>query len=187
MLRKFPTIALAIVLPLLPACGPMTALDAQRGAWVPIQPATLEIHRDITIPAERTRAFFQDGAQVSAINEFKPFCQLEITTLKTSAQTVHPGTFTVVRVGSSMQEIVQTTSLQVAALDGFLLADSPDGGSGGPSRITRMLIMTLRSDAQPDVRRLDCGGAFDDPFDADPPTLQEIAAVLGGYATLVVK
>lgn len=187
MSKKFPTIALAIALPLLSACGPMTVLDTQRGAWVPIRPATLEIHRDITIPAERTRAFFQDGAQVSAINEFKPFCQLEITTLKTTAQTVHPGTFTVVRVGSKMQEIVQTAPLQVAALDGFVLVDSQDGGSGGPSRITRMLIMNLHSAAQPDVRRLDCGGAFDDPYDADPPTLQEIAAALGGYATLVVK
>lgn len=186
MFKEFPTIALALALPLLPACGPMSVLDAQRGAWVPIQAATLEILRDITIPAERTRAFFQDGAQVPGINEFKPFCQLEITTLRDTARTVRPGSFTVVSVGSKMQEVVQAAPLQVAALDGFVLfADTEDGG--GPSRITRMLIMALRSDAQPDVRRLDCGGAFDDPFDADPPTLQEIAAALGGYATLVVK
>jgi len=38
-----------------------------------------------------------------------------------------------------------------------------------------------------DVRRLTCPGVLADPAFADPPTLAEIAAALGGVATLRVQ
>jgi len=178
--------ACCLGVPLLQACGPLTVKDAQTGAWVPIQAAALETHRDITIPSGRARTYFQNGKQVSHINEFQSFCQLEITTLKDHAQIVHPDKFTVTRVGRSMEEIVEARSITLAALDNFALGEGSDDG-GGPTRITQMFRFRLHSDRQPDVRSLSCGGAFDDPSDADAPTVQEIAADLGDYATLELQ
>ena len=179
-------VACCLGVPLLQACGPLTVKDAQTGAWVPIQAAALEVHRDITIPSGRARIYFQNGKQVSGINEFKSFCQLEITTLQEHVQTVRPDRFTVTRVGRSMEEIVEARSITLAALDNFALGEGSDDG-GGPTRITQMFRFRLHSDRQPDVRSLSCGGAFDDPVDADAPTMQEIAADLGDYATLELR
>ena len=179
-------VACCLGVPLLQACGPLTVRDAQTGAWVPIQAAAFEVHRDIAIPSGRARTFFQNGKQVSHINEFKSFCQLEISTLQEHVQTVHPDRFTVTRVGRSMEEIVKARTVMLAALDGFALGESSDD-SGGPTRITQMFRFHLHSDRQPDVRSISCGGAFDDPADADAPTVQEIAADLGDYATLVLQ
>lgn len=179
-------VACCLGVPLLQACGPLTVRDEQTGAWVPIQAAVFELHHDITIPSGRARTFFQNGKQVSHINEFKSFCQLEISTLQEYAQTVNPDRFSVTRVGRSMEEIVDARSITLAALDTFALGESSDD-SGGPTRITQMLRFRLHSDRQPDVRSLSCGGAFDDPVDADAPTMQEIAADLGDYATLELR
>ena len=179
-------VACCLGVPLLQACGPLTVKDEQTGAWVPIQAAALETHRNITIPSGRARTFFQNGKQVSHINEFQSFCQLEITTLKDHAQIVHPDKFTVTRVGRSMEEIVEARSVTLAALDNVARGESSDD-SGGPTRITQMFRFRLHSDRQPDVRSLSCGGAFDDPSDADAPTVQEIASDLGEYATLELR
>jgi len=182
-------VACCLGVPLLQACGPLTLRDEQTGAWVPIQAAALEVHRDIAIPSGRARTFFQNGKQVSHINEFKSFCQLEISTLQEHVQTVNPDRFTVTRVGRSMEEIVEARSITLAALDNFILARGvgSDGNDGGPTRITQMFRFHLHSDRQPDVRSVSCGGAFDEPADADAPTVQEIAADLGDYATLVLQ
>ncbi len=179
-------VACCLGIPLLQACGPMTVKDAQTGAWVPIQTAALEVHRDITIPSGRARSLLPKRTQISHINEFQPFCQLEITTLREHAQTVHPDRFTVIRVGRSMEEIVEARQVMLAGLGGGGLGQS-DNDSSGPTRITQMFRLRLHSDRQPDVRSLACGGAFDTPGDADAPTLQEIAAALGDYATLELR
>lgn len=183
---KRPVLLGLIGIPLLQACTPMQIRNTQTGTWVPIQAGTLEVRRDITIPAGRTRAFFQGGMQVSGINEFKPFCQLEVSTLLDKPQTVHPDSFTITRVGGKAEQVVEAAPVMLAALDGFFVQMGNDNG-GGPSRITQMLNFRLHSDHQPDVRRLSCGGAFDDPWDADAPTVQDIATALGDYATLMVR
>lgn len=169
---------------LLAACGPLQIRDTQTGNWVPFQGGTLKLHRDINIPAERTRAFFQDGAQVSRINEFKPFCQLEVTSLRTDTQTVLADSFAITRVGGKTATVVATDTIMVASLDNVAWLDSRDGG---PLRVTEILYFQLRSDRQPEVRELACGGAFDSPGNADAPTLQEIVAALGEHATLALR
>lgn len=168
--------------PMLQSCGPMTVRDARTGAWVPMQAAVLDVHRDIVIPGGHTRAFFQNGAPVPHINEFQPFCQLEVNTLKEQARSVHPDRFTVTRVGRSIKEVVEARPVMLAMLGGFALTHDD-----GPSRVTQMFSLRLHSERQPDVRGLACGGAFDAPGHAYAPTMQEIAVALGDFATLALK
>jgi hypothetical protein len=47
-------------------------------------------------------------------------------------------------------------------------------------------FMGLHSDRQPHVTYFVCGGAFEEPALADYPTLQDIQAAMGGYATLTL-
>jgi len=171
-------------LPLLQACVPMQIRDAQTGAWLPVRGGTLEVHRNIEIPADSRRAFFQDGAAVRNIDEFKPFCQIEVTTLRAAPQTIRSDTFAATPLGEWSEQVVGKvveTPVQLAALR--VNSSSSWGGDGAPS-VRNMLYFRLHSPSQPDVRGLACGGARDDPIDAVAPTLQEIAAALGNYATL---
>jgi hypothetical protein len=178
------SLLLLLITPLLQACGPLQIRDVQTGNWIPFHTGTLELHRDINIPAERTRAFFQDGAQVSRINEFKPFCQLEVTNLRTDTQTVQADSFAITRVGRQTETVVVTEAIQVASLENIA---GLVRGDGGPLRVTEILYFQLRSERQPNARELACGGAFDSPGNADAPTLQEIAAALGEHATLTLR
>lgn len=178
-------LACLLGIPLLQACGPLQIRDTQIGNWVPFQAGTLELHRDIDIPSERTRTFFQGGAQQSGINEFKPFCQLEVNRLREEPQTVQADKFAITRVGGKTETVVALTPTLVASLDNnFALLDHNDGG---PLRVTQILYFRLHSDHQPDVRELACGGAFDSPGNAAAPTLQEITAALGENATLTLR
>jgi len=70
----------------------------------------------------------------------------------------------------------------------FRLADHDggNGGEGGYSMIRTGYRFHL-SGPDRDVRRLTCPGVLADPAFADPPTLAEIAAALGGVATLRVQ
>lgn len=183
--RKHLLLVCLLGIPLLQACGPLQIRDTQTGNWIPFQAGTLELHRDIHIPGEHTRTFFQGGAQLPHINEFKPFCQLEVNRLREEPQTVQADTFAITRVGGKTETVVALTPALVASLDTNLAV--LDRNDGGPLRITQILYFRLHSNRQPDVRELACGGAFDSPGNAAAPTLQEIAAALGDNATLTLR
>lgn len=167
---------------LIPGCTPMQVRDAQTQRWTPIQAGSLEIRRDITIAAGRARASFQDGVPAQGINEFKPFCQIEVNTLRERPQVIRPDNFVVTPLGGRLEPVVTRQPVQVAALFvGF------GSGGDGPSNVSHVLYFRLHSPTQPDVRELACGGAFDHPGNADAPTLQDIANALGSYARLTTR
>jgi hypothetical protein len=57
---------------------------------------------------------------------------------------------------------------------------------GGTSPIIHAVHLWLESAKQPQVRRLSCRGAVDDPPKAKPPTGEEIRQALGDVAALRV-
>lgn len=185
MKRLIPICATALLL--MQACTAMQVRNAQTGAWVPIQGGTLEIHRDVEIGAGRARTFFQDGVPAHGINEFKPFCQIEVSTLRETAQTIQPDSFAVTPVGGRFEQVVERLPVQVAGLFIGVGSGGSMSGSDGPSRVSHVLYFRLHSPKQPDVRGFACGGAFDDPGNADAPTLQDIANALGAYATFTPR
>lgn len=176
-------VALAASLMFLHGCGPLTVRDAAAGNYVPARGGLFELHEDITISGGRTRAYLQDGAIVAGVNEFLPHCQLEIDTLSESPRTVHADSFTITRVGTRTDQVVQTVPLRLAALEGFTPAHFNHIDSGEMRRMY-VYVFQLHSDRQPDVRSLTCGGAFDSPGLAQLPTLEDIARALGKYGTL---
>ena len=173
---------LCLLLPL-QACTPLTIRDADTNAYVPMQAGSLELHREVQFPRERTRVFFQDGAPVPVINEFKPHCQLEIGPLRDEVQRVQPDHFEVTRIATRIDPVVMTQPVRLAAL-GMGIGASFGGMDGGVTRQTQVFLFRLHSERQPQVRQLNCGGAFEDPGLAQWPTLQDIARSLGDHATL---
>lgn len=180
MNRFVPGIVLLMPLLLLQACGPLTIRDKVTNTQVPILTGSLELHREVSFPRERTRVFFQDGGVVSSLNEFKPHCQLEINPLRDEVQRVQADRFEITRVRSRIDQVAQREPIQLAALGrGGLF-----GMGEGEPRQMQVYLFRLHSGRQPQVRQLNCGGAFDDPGLAEWPTLQDIARSLGDYATL---
>jgi hypothetical protein len=184
MPRFVPSTVMLIPLFLLQACSPLTIRDNATNTYVPMGSGSLELHREVTFPRERTRVFFQDGEVLSSINEFKPHCQLEIGPLRDEVQTVQPDRFEITRISTRIDPVVMMQPVRVAAV-GMGIGASFGGMDGGVTRHTQVFLFRLHSERQPQVRQLNCGGAFDDPGLAEWPTLQDIARSLGDHATLI--
>lgn len=138
--------------------------------------SVLVLHRKVVIAADRARVFFQRGAVGSALSELEPHCQLEVRKVLPTPQTVFPDEFIIQRVAYDVTEMV--------ALPGLFWANGGDGGSDGVSDIMKLWKMPLHSDNQPNVLQLICGGALDHPARAHTPSVREIRATLGSYASL---
>src|SRR5690606_18980247 len=130
MPRFVTSIVLLIPLLLLQACGPLTIRDSATNTYVPIGSGSLELHREVSFPRERTRVFFQDGEILSSINEFKPHCQLEISPLRNEVQTVRPDRFEITRISTRIDPVVMIQPVRVAAL-GMGIGASFGGMDGG--------------------------------------------------------
>ncbi len=58
--------------------------------------------------------------------------------------------------------------------------------SGGQFMVMRMVHMKLESEEQPDLHRLTCRGALDDPPNALEVSINEMRVALGDKATIVL-
>jgi hypothetical protein len=182
------TIAAALLAAwLLAACGPLLIRNEATREYVPLRNASLELHRDVVVPPDRARVFFQDGVAQSAINEYRPHCELTVRNLVDQPQTIHADHFTVERVSSDIVRVVDSGGVVVALSADIQLASGDGGGDGGgdgEGRLMKIYTLYLHSDRQPDVLSLVCGGAFNLPALAARPSLQDIDSALGDYATL---
>lgn len=186
MTHPYAALVVAACLLVLHGCGPLVIRDESTGAYATVRGGRFELHEDITIHADRTRAYLQDGVIVAGVNEFRPHCQLEVNTLRGSPQTVTADVFAITRIGTRTDQVVQSAPLQLAAR-GEIAHWVLDPLDGGESRRMYVYIFYLHSDRQPDVRALTCGGAFDSPGLAELPTLGEIAQALGRHGTLSLR
>jgi len=178
----------------LPGCGPARILDTERGGYLAVRQGVFELQRELTVRAGRTRVYLQGGEVVPGVDEFRPHCQFEVDTLRETPQTVRPDRFAITGVSTRRDNVVAADHVQVAALETAAVGVGIGVGfghwglfGGRESRRMYAYVFRLYSAHQPDVRALTCGGAFDDPWLAELPTLQEIAAALGGYGRLVVE
>ena len=186
LIRRRVIAALSAAL-LLAACGPLLIRNEATRDYVPLRNASLELHRDVVVPPERGRVFFQEGVVQPRINEFRPHCELTIRKLVDRPQTIHADHFTVERVSADIVHVVTTGDVVVAVNAEFQLTSGGGGGDGGgdgEGRLMKIYTLYLHSDRQPEVLSLVCGGAFDIPALATRPSLQDIETALGGYATL---
>lgn len=142
--------------------------------------SVIEIHQPLTIPAASTRVWLQRGRVGVGQDWWYPACNLEVNTLdRERAQTVAPGRFDVVRVQRLEYAQVQTTL--AAAMS---VAFRADYNGSSVTWIWQGYHLWLSSTAQPDVRQLTCVGAYSRPFEARPPSIDQIREALGTVATL---
>ena len=83
--------------------------------------------------------------------------------------------------------IVSSDLIRLAAAGGTVIAGGGgNGGGNGETRLMYFYFMGLHAEKQTNVTYLVCGGALEDPAFADYPTIQEIRAAMGDYATLIL-
>ena len=175
---------------LLAACGPLLIRNEATRNYVPLRDASLELHRDVVVAPERARVFFQDGEVLPGINEYRTHCELTVRNLVDRPQTIHADRFTVERISADVVHVVSSGDVVVAVNADFQLISGGGGGDGGgdgEGRLMKIYTLYLHSDRQPEVLSLVCGGAFDLPALATRPSLQDIQAALGDYATLKLR
>jgi len=143
----------------------------------------VDLQRPITVPPGRARVFMQAGKVGPGYDQYYPNCNFEIRTLSEQPKVIEPEKFLVVKVQRLTEEVVQLERpTQVA---GIGLAGM-GGMDGSQPMITMGVHLWFGSDTQPDVMRLTCRGGFDDPWRAQPPSIDEMRAVLADYARIVL-
>lgn len=170
---------------LLAACGPLTIKDEVKQSFIPIQGGMFELHQDIVIPSHRTRVFFQAGRLLYGISELEPHCQLRVRDISDQQQAVHADIFSIEKVFGTLDQIVSRERIRLASAGETVIAGGGGGNGNGESKQMYLYFMGLNADKQPNVTYLVCGGVLDDPAFAEYPTVQEIHAALGDYATLM--
>lgn len=175
-------VGLLAILALVTACSlPVPKGPDSPYAKTPVG-SILELNRAIEIPPGSTRVFIQNGRLVNGFNHYTPNCNIEVRKIdQSSKQTIPTGVYRVVRVQSTYDENVKSTApTRLAALGSFSLAESVDNGS---TMMYAGYHLYLEG-ADPNVMRLSCRGAFADPPDAVPPSINEIQQALGDVMTL---
>lgn len=142
------------------------------------------LHRNMIVPPGRVRIIFQEGTASLGASEFQPRCELELSRLLDTPQTIPAGSYRIGKVRGLQRYVNRPAAgtLLAAADDQLRIADD---GSNFWYMYTYQ--MQLLSDQQPNAPLLICGGAYNYPFYARYPTLQEMRAALGDYATLAVN
>ncbi len=186
--RRWFLIAFSLSCHCLSACGPVTIKDTTTQSFTPLQRGVLELHLEVVIPANRTRVFLQQGRLLHGINEYYPHCQLRVRNILEQAQTVQADRFTFDKVFGTLDQVVSSDPVQVAAVGAAVIAGGGgNGGGNGEGRQMYMYFMALHSEQQPQVTFLVCGGALVEPAFAEYPSLQDIQTALGDYATLTLE
>lgn len=171
---------LSFVLLGLSACQSGLQVSTGDGHFEALSVTTFVLHKDIRIPPRQAHAVFQAGAREPGSGEYVPHCELEVRQVLEEAQTVHAGTFGITDIHGFTHYVNRPGKrIQLAATDGFQLA-SDDSGEW----IMLAYHFKLQSDEQPDVMRLICGGAYNYPFYARYPDLEDMRLALGDAASL---
>jgi len=145
--------------------------------------STLVLKQKIEIPPNRTRVFMQNGVITGIYDHYAPTCNVEVDRLDDhQPQFVAPGAYRIHRVQITIQEVVQTGKVQVAAL-----GDGPGlqlalGGADKPD-IYRGYHLWVEDPAN-NFTRLSCRGGLDEPWQAYPPSIDDMRQALGQIAEL---
>lgn len=162
---------------------------------------TLVVAQAIAIPAGYAHTVLQGGKVIdpSALRRYEPFCELEVNDVLEREQQVEPDRFAVVQSTRQQQQVRAEPPTLLAGVGmgigvgsggrfgwslgiGFPLG-SNDRDSGGRLALN-VITMRLQSSAQPQVRQLRCSAGWADLTAAQYPTLAEMNATLGNWASI---
>jgi len=162
--------------------------EAPRGRWIEITPgSTLTLHQPIIIPRDRARIWLVGGRLSRNSANYRTACALEVRRLsRDGPQTIPAGAIRITRIQNYWTEVAAAIGPSRGDI-GFHLARYGDSGDSGYSMIRTGYHFWLDDSVTPNLKRLTCLGVLADPPEADPPSLREIDAALGGLATLEVS
>jgi len=186
MHRVFKTFITLTGITFITACGAALVTDPTAKNYVPTPGSTVTVPKRIEVPGGQTRIFFQRGEIVKKAKDldyYKPNCNFEINTLAETPRYIEAGVYTVTRTTRRESEVVLFKPQQYA---GLAIGGMASKGDDGAPMYFEEVRMTLRADQASDIRDLTCRGVMTDPVFVEPPTLAEIRAALGKYATIKV-
>lgn len=131
------------------------------------------LHEEVTIAPARVRMSFQDGTPVYGYNSNYPHCDLVLPAISEQPQIIPAGNY---RIGRVIGHTHYVSRPQAGPL--LLASDSGDDWYMFAYHIS------LHAETPPEDLMLVCGGAYDYPYYAKYPSLEEMQAALGEYATL---
>jgi len=152
---------------MLSACQmtPLRGEQAPAYMAVPVG-SSLVLTRGITIPANQTSVYVQDGklTTYSGRDQYAPNCKFELYSISDRPRAVKADTFRVTRVEHDT-DYASAANLMYAGPVGY--------SDGGPLAIIYSVTFSLQSTQQPDVFRLSCE-YWADPLSSDDLTLAEV-------------
>ena len=173
------------VVTLLIGCSASIPIDPASPYYKVAPGSTLKVNQRIEIPPGVTRVFMQNGAIVRNFDQYAPNCNVEVYRLEQErAQYIEPGEYRIHRVQNTVEEVVQKQRLQVAALGTGPWLMMASGGADRPDVHKGYHLWV--EDPAGNFTRLSCRGAFDTPWDARPPSINQMRRALGDIADLVL-
>ncbi|MFW2372949.1 MAG: hypothetical protein ACN4GM_07490 [Gammaproteobacteria bacterium] len=160
---------------LLTACSNTPVTDENSSLYVLPVGSTLELHQSLSIRPHRARTFIQYGQIIEekSIDRYYPYCEFEISTLSDEPQTIKPDQFKIYKVNDNDHEVNRY----------FMYANITLSDSGGPGILGFATEFYLRSDIQPQVRKLICLH-WDEPSQGKYLKLPEIRKTLGNIFSI---
>jgi len=165
------------------ACTPGSRLSGEGNLFRALPGGEFILHEDIPIAAERVRASFQDGTPAYGYSESYPHCDLVLPTISEEPQVIPAGSY-------QMGRVIGQTHYVSRPQPGPVLLAAARGGSNllasdsGEDWIMFAYHIALHAETPPERLTLVCGGAYNYPYYVKYPSLAEMQASLGEYASL---
>ena len=139
----------------------------------------LHLNQSIIIQAGLARTFFQNGQITDRkdIDIYKPHCSITVNDITLNQQTINPTTFVIYKITDD--EEYATREILYASANLRAIGD-------GPTIMANSTYYFLKSADAPHVRTLECL-LWDDPYNAEYLSINEIKSSLGNIFTLTVN
>jgi hypothetical protein len=138
------------VLLLLGGCAGLESSDPASPYYAYTAGWAVQLNRPLPIPPDAATVRLQYGRIVprNSVQEYDPFCVVELDTVSSEVQTLQPGRFEVWRVTRSINPVVAAASpfVRVAYAD----------DDGDPTFLYFTTAFRLRDPAQPNLRGMTC-------------------------------
>lgn len=160
------------------ACTRLPVIDHDSYLYAVPVGSKLSLNKNITIPANLARRYFQYGKPVREkdVDIYYPHCNIVMNTLVDHERTIKPAVFEIYKVFDDDQEVRR----YVYYADNFLSSDH------GPVIVGFTSFYYLHSVDYPDVTRLECL-QWNEPSKDQYLSINEVKKVLGDYFTLQIS
>jgi hypothetical protein len=186
MIRHIVSVLATFVL--LASCQSPQVRDQNSPNFLPPKGSLVILHDDMQISPQSARVFLQRGRLVGYhdLDRYYPWCSFEVNDVSDSTQILRANTFEIYRVYIRSEQVVENTKTRLAQLTvgAHKVWHLSGDGSGGPTTVTKVIVMWMNSPTQSNIRKLTCGGSEENEALARTPSVMQIRAALGDVATL---